>query len=63
MMAGFPAGEADEHHLVNKSSQIVVYLEVGDRTPDDKVNYPDDDLIASSYEYGWIFLHKDGSEY
>ncbi|RUT04270.1 cupin [Dulcicalothrix desertica PCC 7102] len=63
MMAGFPAGKADGHHLINKSSQVVIYLEVGDRTPNDEVDYPDDDLIASSSENGWIFSHKDGSEY
>jgi uncharacterized cupin superfamily protein len=63
MMAGFPADEADGHHLVNKSSQVVVYLEVGDSTADDEVNYPDDDLIAKGSENGWIFLHKDGSKY
>src|SRR6185503_1050772 len=34
MCAGFPAaGEA--HQLVNRSSQDVLYLEVGDRTPGD----------------------------
>lgn len=63
MMAGFPANVADGHHLVNKSSQVVVYLEVGDRTPNDQANYPDDDLIASAGENGWVFLHKDGSKY
>lgn len=64
MMAAFPAGEADGHQLVNKSSEIVIYLEVGDRTPGDKVYYPDDDLIAkSSDDGGWIFTHQDGILY
>ncbi|MBF2067506.1 MAG: cupin domain-containing protein [Calothrix sp. C42_A2020_038] len=63
MMAGFPAGEANGHHLINKSNQVAVYLEVGDRTPDDEVHYSDDDLVASAGENGWIFLHKDGSKY
>jgi uncharacterized cupin superfamily protein len=64
MMAGFPAGEENGHQLVNKSSEIVIYLEVGDRTPGDEVDYPDDDLIAkSSDDGGWIFTHKDGSLY
>jgi uncharacterized cupin superfamily protein len=63
MMAGFPAGEPDGHHLVNKSNQVAVYLEVGDRTPNDEVNYPDDDLVASANENSWTFLHKDGSKY
>ncbi|TAF05004.1 MAG: cupin domain-containing protein [Nostocales cyanobacterium] len=64
MMAAFPATEADGHQLVNKSSAIVIYLEVGDRTPGDEVSYPDDDLIAkSSDDGGWIFTHKDGNLY
>lgn len=63
MMVGFPAGEEDGHQLVNKSDSIVVYLEIGDRTPDDVVNYPDDDLIAKATPNGWAFTHKDGSLY
>ena len=40
MAAGFPANEANGHHLVNRSNQDAVYLEVGDRTANDTVNYP-----------------------
>ncbi len=39
--AGFPAGEANGHHLVNNSSTVAIYLEVGDRTPNDSATYPD----------------------
>ncbi|MGM3307382.1 cupin domain-containing protein [Anabaena sp. WFMT] len=64
MMVGFPAGEANGHQLVNKSPEIVIYLEVGDRTPGDEVYYPDDDLIAKfSNDGGWIFTHRDGELY
>jgi uncharacterized cupin superfamily protein len=41
MAAGFPAGEANGHHLVNRSSVVGVYLEVGDRTPNDVGTFPD----------------------
>ncbi|TAE52684.1 MAG: cupin domain-containing protein [Nostocales cyanobacterium] len=62
MMAGFPAGEENGHQLVNNSDAEVIYLEVGDRTPEDEVYYPDDDLIAKSSDDGkWIFTHKDGT--
>lgn len=44
MVAGFPAGRADGHHLVNKSGGPVLYLVVGDRRPEDAVHYPDVDL-------------------
>ncbi|MBE9049621.1 cupin domain-containing protein [Nostocales cyanobacterium LEGE 11386] len=64
MMAGFPSGEEDGHQLVNRSSEVVVYLEIGDRTPEDEVYYPDDDLIAKASTDGHhIFTHKDGALY
>ena len=63
MAAGFPAGEEDGHHLLNRSDADVVYLEIGDRTPEDTVDYPDNDLIAKDQGGVWIFTHKDGSIY
>lgn len=63
MAAGFPAGEADGHHLCNESSADAVYLEIGDRTPDDQVEYPDDDLMAQWGAGNWQFTHKDGTPY
>lgn len=60
---GFPAGEADGHHLVNRTNADVVYLEMGDRTPGDSANYPDDDLIAEADGNSWIFTHKNGELY
>lgn len=38
-----------------------MYLEIGDRTPEDEVNYPDVDLIAKHSEQEWIFTHKNSS--
>ena len=59
---GFKAGENIAHQLVNNSSEIVRYLEIGDRSQDDQVNYPDDDLQAKLNQYGnWQFSHKDGN--
>jgi uncharacterized cupin superfamily protein len=63
MAAGFPAGEADGHHLINHTETIAVYLEVGDRTANDEVDYPDDDLIAHFSPNGWLFTHQDGTPY
>lgn len=63
MAAGFPAGEADGHHLINRSSVAAVYLEVGDRTPHDIATYPDDDLIAKDDSGKWVFAHRDGTPY
>lgn len=63
MCAGFPAGKADGHHLINRSPQPAVYLEVGDRLPGDDVYYPDVDLMARSNRPAYEFLHKDGTPY
>jgi uncharacterized cupin superfamily protein len=61
--AGFPAGDADGHHLVNRSKGDVVYLEIGDRTLGDDAHYPDDDLIAKANGKSWVFTHKNGDPY
>lgn len=57
--AGFKAGDADGHHLQNRSDRDAVVLEVGARRPaEDKAYYPDIDLVhlASSEK----FVHRDG---
>lgn len=60
--AGFKAGDANGHHLVNRSNREAVLLEVGSRRPENEsVDYPDIDLQiprgASRYH------HKDGRPY
>ena len=61
MTAGFPAGKPDGHHLVNRSQQHVLYLEVGDRRPEsDEVDYPDIDLRLVNRNGKLVFTHKDG---
>ena len=65
MCAGFKAGTGNGHHLVNRGRHDVVYLEVGDRTPGDSAEYPDDDLRVLKSEDGQkrTFVHKDGTPY
>ena len=63
MCAGFKAGTGNAHHLINETSEEVIYLEVGDRTPGDQGSYPDDDLAALLTEGKWKFAHKDGVPY
>jgi uncharacterized cupin superfamily protein len=63
MCAGFPAG-GRAHHLVNRTDTDALYLEVGDRTPGDRGEYPADDLEARlAPDGGWRFFHKDGRPY
>lgn len=61
---GFPAGRADGHQLQNRSQSVAVYLEVGDRSPGDRVSYPDVDMSGAT-EDGTIyrFTRKDGADF
>lgn len=63
MCAGFPAGKPDGHCLVNRTGKDAVYLEVGDRSPDDAVTYPDDDIAGRATPQGRRFTRKDGTPY
>lgn len=63
MCAGFPAGRSDGHCLVNCTGRDAVYLEVGDRRPDDAVTYPDDDIAGRATPQGRRFTRKDGTPY
>ncbi len=63
MCAGFKAGTGNGHQLVNRTREAVSYLEVGDRSEGDSVQYPDDDMQALLVEGKWQFAHKDGSPY
>ena len=64
MCAGFRAGSSDAHHLVNRGTQDVFYLEVGDRSAGDAVFYPDDDIQGQTDASGARrFVHKDGRPY
>lgn len=63
MSAGFPAGCADGHHLINRSDRMAIYLEIGDRNDADKVDYPDIDMKLEKRDGKFVFLHKDGKPY
>jgi len=64
MCAGFPAGTGDAHRFVNRSTEDVVLLVVGDRTTGDEVTYPDVDLHGRSDDRGTFrFTHRDGTPY
>jgi uncharacterized cupin superfamily protein len=63
MCAGFKAGTGNAHQLLNRSSEVVIYLEIGDRSVGDSAIYTDDDLRAFLVDSKWSFAHKDGSPY
>jgi uncharacterized cupin superfamily protein len=61
---GFKAGTGIAHQLVNRSPENVTYLEIGDRTEGDEVEYPNDDLKATQLANGlWMLTHKDDRPY
>ncbi|MDB5459379.1 MAG: transcriptional regulator [Caulobacteraceae bacterium] len=60
--AGFKAGEADGHHVQNRSGAEAVLLEIGARRPEqDAVDYPDIDLKLKVGAAG--YSHNDGRPY
>jgi uncharacterized cupin superfamily protein len=63
MAAGFPAGAADGHHLINRTSNDAVYLEVGDRTAGDEVDYPDIDMRVRYQGGERRYVRTDGTPY
>ncbi len=61
---GFKAGAGVAHQIVNRSREPVVYIEIGDRTEGDEVEYPHDDLKATQLPNGVRrLMHKDGRPY
>ena len=61
--AGFPAGRADGHHLVNRGKEPALYLEISNRDSEDSAHYPDVDLCWNAPQSRGKFSHKDGKPY
>jgi uncharacterized cupin superfamily protein len=59
--AAFPAGVQNGHHLVNRSGELAVALEVGSRVDADCADYPDIDMRWDGP--GDAYRHKDGTPY
>jgi uncharacterized cupin superfamily protein len=63
MAAGFPAGDANGHHLVNRSGAPATYLEIGTRSADEDAYYPDIDLAVEKRAGKARYLRKSGEPY
>jgi len=61
--AGWKAGVANGHRLINRSSGDAIFLEVGTRSPVEAVDYPDIDMRLVRDEKGGGYIHKDGTPY
>jgi uncharacterized cupin superfamily protein len=49
--------------LINRSDRPAIYLEVGDRSEGDEVDYPDIDLLVRWIDGEQKYVHKDGTPY
>ena len=63
MCAGFKAGVANGHHLVNKSDRPAAYLEIGTRSNNERSHYPDADMKGAKTDGKWVLTRKDGRAY
>jgi uncharacterized cupin superfamily protein len=61
--AGFKAGVVNGHCLINRSGKDAMYLEIGTRSPRERVEYPDIDMRMERDEKGGRYLHKAGTPY
>jgi uncharacterized cupin superfamily protein len=61
MCAGFKAGVANGHCLVNKSSRPATYVEIGTRSPEEVAHYPDVDMKGIKSAGKFAMTKKDGS--
>jgi len=60
-VAAFPAGDANGHHLINKSDADAKFFVVGTRTPTETAWYSDHDMKVTDGEGGFSFTRRDGS--
>jgi uncharacterized cupin superfamily protein len=56
-----PFSFSNGHHLINESSVMAVYLEVGSRNPNDLTTCSDIDMMSSNAD--GRFVRKDGTPY
>ncbi len=62
MCAGFKGGSGDAHCLVNRTTEDVLVLEVGDRQPGDGATYPEDDLaVVMGADGKYRYSRKNGA--
>ncbi len=59
--AAFPANTPNAHHLINRSANVAVCLEVGSRSPNDRVVYADIDMVYDAKADA--YFRKDGYNY
>jgi uncharacterized cupin superfamily protein len=61
--AGWKAGVADGHCLVNRSQRDAVFIEVGTRAKSERASYPDVDLVVNRDGKDARYTRKSGEPY
>jgi uncharacterized cupin superfamily protein len=61
--AGFKAGVANGHHLVNRTERDAVFLVVGSCAPRERCHYSDIDLVHEQDGDLYRLSHKSGAPY
>ena len=59
--AAFAKNSGDGHHMINRSSAMAVYLEVGSRQPADLTTCSDIDMMSANAD--GRFVHKNGAPF
>jgi uncharacterized cupin superfamily protein len=59
--AAFPKNSGNGHHMINRSTTVATYLEIGSRSPADITTCSDIDMMSSNAD--GRFVHKDGTPY
>jgi uncharacterized cupin superfamily protein len=59
--AAFAKGSGNGHHMINRSGEMAVYLEVGSRQPADVTTCSDIEMMSSNADSQ--FVRKDGKPY
>jgi uncharacterized cupin superfamily protein len=61
--AGWKAGVADGHCLINRSQRDAVFLEIGSRHPHERAEYSEIDMIYVRDDNGFRYQKKSGELY
>ncbi|TWF51957.1 cupin domain-containing protein [Neorhizobium alkalisoli] len=59
--AAFPKNTGNGHHMINRSTTVAVYIEIGSRQHEDMTTCSDIDMKSANAD--GRFVHKDGSSY
>ena len=61
--AGWKAGVANGHCLINRSDRDAVFIEVGSRATAERAHYSDIDMQVVRDATGFKYMHKNGEPY